>query len=426
MDRGDYPGGYRYIAEQIRNDSRYNPKLAGWFEAAAEINGDPDSFLRDYVFTSNAFAADLNPGDPAVLAENQRVSDILARDVLRDYIEAEREGLVLTPQDIYEADVSSAVEEFGQRIGAPNRIKPHEWAGGWPGAVLYDFSVAADYQPNVYENIVNWDINALKTLAYLSRDFAEDVLEELQKLSDFFSEQFWNSLPNAFSRYPSLWLPAIFGTYFFNRDPLVLDLNTGDVSLTSLFNSATFFDLDSNGFAERTGWVRPGEGLLALDVNGNGRIDNGAELFGTPTTDGFTILRQYDSNGDNRITSDDAIWNSLLIWRDGNGDGISTPDELTSINDNDIRSISLNDRAPIGAEANRLGNSILGISSFVTQDGRTAEVVAVGFRTDQTNTRFIIPDDFEYDTYVFSLPNLSSANDNQFFGNKGLAVCSDF
>ncbi|MFC4291442.1 hypothetical protein ACFOWX_03330 [Sphingorhabdus arenilitoris] len=43
-------------------------------------------------------------------------------------------------------------------------------------------------------------------------------------------------------------------------------------------------------------------------------------------------------------------------------------------------------------------------------NGRTAEVVAVGFCTNQTNTRFIIPDDFEYDTDVFGLPNLRGYN----------------
>ncbi|MFC4292420.1 hypothetical protein ACFOWX_08325 [Sphingorhabdus arenilitoris] len=62
----------------------------------------------------------------------------------------------------------------------------------------------------------------------------------------------------------------------------------------------------------------------------------------------------------------------------------------------------------------------------MTWNGRTAEVVAVGFRTDQTNTRFIIPDDFEYDTDVFSLPNLRGygelwevANDNRDIAHKG-------
>jgi len=169
--------------------------------------------------------------------------------------------------------------------------------------------------------------------------------------------------------------------------------------------SSAFFDLDSNGFAERTGWITPGEGLLALDANGDGIINNGSELFGTATVDGFTILEQYDSNGDGQITSADAIWDSLLIWRD-DGDGISTANELSSINDNDIVSIDLNDRAPRRRERRRAGNSILGISSFEGADGFDREVIAVGFRTDQTNTRYIVPDDFEYDADVFTLPNL--------------------
>lgn len=164
-------------------------------------------------------------------------------------------------------------------------------------------------------------------------------------------------------------------------------------------------------------------GLLALDVNGNGRIDGGAELFGTATTDGFTILAQYDSNGDNQITRDDAIWDRLLIWRDGvvggiAADGISTREELSSLDANNIISINLNDRAPTRFERFREGNGILGISDFVSASGpsglagtNSAEVIAAAFQTDVTNTRFIIPDDFEYDPAVFSLPNLRGYGD---------------
>jgi hypothetical protein len=86
-----------------------------------------------------------------------------------------------------------------------------------------------------------------------------------------------------------------------------------------------------------------------------------------------------------------------LLALDANGDGISTANELSSINDNDIVSINLNDVPPGRFDRTRAGNSSLGISNFAGEDGFDREVVAVGFRTDQTNTRFIVPDDFEYD-----------------------------
>ena len=50
-----------------------------------------------------------------------------------------------------------------------------------------------------------------------------------------------------------------------------------------------------SGFAERVGWVRPEDGLLAIDRNGNGRIDDINELFGSPVENGFTILARDDA-----------------------------------------------------------------------------------------------------------------------------------
>jgi len=70
--------------------------------------------------------------------------------------------------------------------------------------------------------------------------------------------------------------------------PLILDLNRNGSSSTPLFGSKTYFDMDGDGFKEKTAWVQEGDGLLALDRNNNGTIDNGSELFGnfTPLGDG--------------------------------------------------------------------------------------------------------------------------------------------
>lgn len=127
------------------------------------------------------------------------------------------------------------------------------------------------------------------------------------------------------------WLSDLFGQYFFRRDLLVLDLDLGGVSLTALTASNVHFDLDGDGYAERTGWVSSGDGLLALDLNGNGLIDNGGELFGTAQQDGFTVLRAYDSNGDNQISSADTVYANLRVWRDANQDGVSQSSELVSL-----------------------------------------------------------------------------------------------
>jgi len=96
-------------------------------------------------------------------------------------------------------------------------------------------------------------------------------------------------------------------------EPLILDLNGDGAKSTRLGYGAgslstTYFDMDNDGFAERTAWVASGDGLLVMDKNGNGKIDNQTELFGNTATyaNGFLNLKQYDSNSDNKITSADA------------------------------------------------------------------------------------------------------------------------
>ena len=125
------------------------------------------------------------------------------------------------------------------------------------------------------------------------------------------------------------------------RDPIVIDLNGDGISLTSLAGSTVHFDLDANGFAERTAWLSPTDALLVRDINGNGIIDDGSELFGTPTTNGFDVLAALDSDGNGLINASDPEYANLKIWQDLNQDGISQSTELTSLADAGIVSISV-------------------------------------------------------------------------------------
>jgi hypothetical protein len=188
------------------------------------------------------------------------------------------------------------------------------------------------------------------------------------------------------------WLSDMFGSFFFRRDPLVFDLDGNGVQLTSLTGSSVFFDLNGDGFAERTGWVSANDGLLALDVNGNGTIDNGGELFGTSTQTGFAILGTYDGNSDGVINSADAVYTNLRMWRDANSDGVSQASELVSAASAGILSVSLN--AQPNGWATNAGNSILANGGYTTTTGTTREVIAVAFTTDQVNTRYVLPDGF--------------------------------
>ena len=60
--------------------------------------------------------------------------------------------------------------------------------------------------------------------------------------------------------------------------------------------------------------LNSGSGYLALDKNNDGKINDGNELFGTASGDGFADLAKYDEDGNGWIDENDAIWNHLKIW----------------------------------------------------------------------------------------------------------------
>jgi|GEM_PF-259753 len=113
-------------------------------------------------------------------------------------------------------------------------------------------------------------------------------------------------------------------------DPLILDLDGNGIQTTSLNNSGTYFDLDNNSFAEHTSWVSDGDGILFRDLNNDGIVTNGSELFGDHTgllnTDGFMALAQLDSNSDGKIDANDLAFSDLKVLK---GDGtVNTLSEL--------------------------------------------------------------------------------------------------
>ncbi|HEX2123397.1 MAG TPA: hypothetical protein VHL59_17330 [Thermoanaerobaculia bacterium] len=124
--------------------------------------------------------------------------------------------------------------------------------------------------------------------------------------------------------------------------PIVINF-TGGYALAGA-DDPVLFDIDADGVKNRIGWTARGsdEAFLALDVDGNGRIDDGRELFGNAiAANGFEALRALDDNGDGAIDARDRIWPRLLLWRDADHDGLSTAAELTSVAATAIHSFDL-------------------------------------------------------------------------------------
>ena len=94
-------------------------------------------------------------------------------------------------------------------------------------------------------------------------------------------------------------------------DPLVINLSG---ELPSLDERTFSFDIDSDGELDQISRLKSGSGFLALDKNGNGVIDDGSELFGTKTGDGFGELASYDEDGNGWIDENDSIFAGLRVW----------------------------------------------------------------------------------------------------------------
>lgn len=100
-------------------------------------------------------------------------------------------------------------------------------------------------------------------------------------------------------------------------DPLVINMDVGSAELR---DQKFFFDLDADGQEEEISMLGSGSGYLALDKNGDGKINDGSELFGTSSGDGFSDLARYDQDGNGWIDENDEIWSKLQIWtKDENG-----------------------------------------------------------------------------------------------------------
>ena len=182
-------------------------------------------------------------------------------------------------------------------------------------------------------------------------------------------------------------------------DPIVIDFNKNGVTSTKLDNTV-YFDHDNNGFAEATAWIEKDDGLLALDKNDNGKIDNGNELFGNHTisntiygytdkkaTNGYEALKAYDLNGDNVIDEKDEIFDKLKIWKDKNSNGITDEGELSSLADNNIKSIDLNYKE-IAIDEN--SNTVKQSSKVTLKDGSTLDANDVWMKVNLNKTEEII------------------------------------
>ncbi|KAB7615841.1 hypothetical protein F9L33_03520 [Amylibacter sp. SFDW26] len=218
-------------------------------------------------------------------------------------------------------------------------------------------------------------------------------------------ENLYNEIANLFPDdlgFPD-WLEDLVDALTPPIDPLVIDLDGDGIELTSLEGSDAYFDLDGDGFAENTAWVAPDDGLLAVDANGNGTIDDISEVFGSETETGYEQLAVYDTNGDGVVNADDDDFDTLLIWQDANGNGVSDEGELQTLSEAGITELNLN---VTETDFTINGNQVIETSTVEFSDGTTTESGEVLFELSQTDTQANVPDDLEISAAVNALPFL--------------------
>jgi len=159
-------------------------------------------------------------------------------------------------------------------------------------------------------------------------------------------------------------------------DPLVINLN-GDIPDLS---SDTFsFDLDNDGESDQISKLGSGSGFLALDKNKDGKINQGSELFGTLTGNGFSELSEYDEDHNSWIDENDSIFDSLQIWLKNEDDNEK---ELVGLGEVGIGAIFLDSAASeftYKTQTNQTLGEMKSSGIFLNEDGTVGNISQIDF-----------------------------------------------
>ena len=246
--------------------------------------------------------------------------------------------------------------------------------------------------------------NAFVELSSSIETGISEISEKFEELGNTIASTF-DSLKTDFSAFIEAAQQLFSGA---NRpiDPIILDLNRNGVELISVTASNARFDMDADGFAERTAWVAPGDAFLIHDRNRDGIVNDISEFFGSAGIDGFAELEGYDTNRDGMIASDEPIWNQLKLWRDLNGDGNTDPGELIALTDAGITELSVRTAEVRYSVA---GNVIPYISTYRDAGGEGVAADAF-FQVNQLDSVFdgtsTFAEDFTLDPATLLLPFL--------------------
>jgi Ca2+-binding RTX toxin-like protein len=184
--------------------------------------------------------------------------------------------------------------------------------------------------------------------------------------------------------------------------PIVFDLDGDGLELVAYDGSAMRFDMDADGIKDVTGWVGADDGLLALDRNGDGLINDGSEISFQRDADGALTdlegLRAFDSNANGFLDAGDARFAEFRIWRDANQDGVSQAEEIVTLEQAGVVNVGLTMALTGEDPKDAVENVVYGTAAYTKSDGSQGIVGDVFLSYDPSDfTDLAAPIVLDYD-----------------------------
>lgn len=158
-------------------------------------------------------------------------------------------------------------------------------------------------------------------------------------------------------------------------DPLVINFEGNAAELS---DTKFQFDIDANGTLDQIALLKSNSGMLALDRNQDGAINDGSELFGPNSGNGFIELTAYDEDKNQFIDEADSIYQQLRIWQ-RNADGSQ---KLLALGDKNIGAIYLGHVISPFQIKNQDNNSLGEVASssiYLTEQGSVGTIQQINF-----------------------------------------------
>ena len=265
---------------------------------------------------------------------------------------------------------------------------------------ISDLEMPRDLKDDIIEDLENKNNTANSIPPSEIRDFIKNIENFLNDsdiantfgdlLSDFLKKtSTWGHLLTGY------WIGLLREMFFHQIDPLALDLNgNGIETLAANGHDGALFDHERLGIRTATGWIHSNDGILVYDRNGDGKINDGGEIFGDNTllkngktaAHGFEAAADLDDNGDGKLDDADSAFGKLGVWRDLNHNGISEAGEIFALKDLRIKSLNLGYTQADKDLGN--GNTLAEVGSYTDEDGNEHIMGDLRLSADRLHSRY--------------------------------------